>query len=64
MLNYVKRLNEIKISVYKIACFITVTFKNKFGSPTAKSSKSLFTDNSFIGHFIKAATKVSIIRKT
>ena len=39
MLNYVKRLNEIKISFCKIAWFITVTFKNKFRSPTVSHQK-------------------------
>ena len=38
MLNYVKRLNEIKISK-SIAWFITVTFKNKFRSPTVSHQK-------------------------
>ena len=39
MLNYVKRLNEIKISFYKIVRFITVTFKNKVRSPTVSHQK-------------------------
>ena len=34
-----KKLNEIKISFYNIARFITVTFKNKFRSPTVSHQK-------------------------
>ena len=61
MLTYVKRVNEIEISFYNIARFIIVPcIKNKSRQePKAKSSKSLFTDNSLIGHFSKAVTKVT-----
>ena len=60
MLIYVKRLNESEISFYNIARFITVTLKTEFRQePKAKSSKSVFTDNSLIGHFSKAVTKVT-----
>ena len=46
MLNYVKRLNEIEISFFKIAGFSTVTLKISSGAQRHFIKLSLLTDNS------------------
>ena len=54
MLNYVKRINEIEISFFKIAGFSTVTLKISSGAQRHFIKLSLLTDNLLIGHFSKA----------